>query len=102
MISISLFYWKVFILSIYWWLKKFIKKETSLPKTGDFYSHVNMEVITGANYVHRKRVCKDFEIKKLERIFWFICYTYVIHQSDTLSLADAFDNFRRCFLKYLI
>ena len=37
--------------------------ETSLPKTENFYSHVNMEDITDAGYVHAKRVCKDFKIK---------------------------------------
>ena len=38
--------------------------ETSLPeKKKDFYSQLNMEDITDADYVHAKRVCKDFEIK---------------------------------------
>ena len=39
--------------------------ETLLPKQEDFYSHLNMEDITNAGYVNAKRVCKDFEIKKL-------------------------------------
>ena len=38
--------------------------ETLLPEKEDFYSHLNMEDITDADYVHEKRVCKDFEIKK--------------------------------------
>ena len=38
--------------------------ETSLPKK-DFESHLNMEDITDADYVHAKRVCKSFEIKNL-------------------------------------
>ena len=29
--------------------------------------------ITDADYMHIKRVCKDFEIKKLEWIPWFAC-----------------------------
>ena len=33
-------------------------------KKKDFYSHLNMEDITDADYMHAKRVCKDFEIKK--------------------------------------
>ena len=33
--------------------------ETSLPEKEDFYSHLNMEDITGADYAHAKRVCKD-------------------------------------------
>ena len=42
--------------------------ETSLPEKEDFYSHLNMEDITDADYAHAKRVCKDFEIKKFRRI----------------------------------
>ena len=39
--------------------------ETSLPEKEDFYSHLNMEDITDADYVHEKRVPKDFQIKHL-------------------------------------
>ena len=39
--------------------------QISLPEKGDFYSHLNMEDITDADYTHAKRVCKDFEIKHL-------------------------------------
>ena len=39
--------------------------ETSLPEKEDFYSHLNIEGITDADYVHAKSVCKEFEIKKL-------------------------------------
>ena len=39
--------------------------ETSLPEKEDFYSHLIMENIADAEYVHAKRVCKDFEIKNL-------------------------------------
>ena len=37
--------------------------ETLLPEKEDFYSHLSMEDITVADYVHEKRVCKDFEKK---------------------------------------
>ena len=37
--------------------------ETPLPEKADFYSHLNIENITDADYTHEKRVCKDFEIK---------------------------------------
>ena len=37
--------------------------ETSLAEKEDFYTHLNMEHITDAGYVHAKRLCKDFEIK---------------------------------------
>ena len=39
--------------------------ETSLPEKEDFYSHLNMEDTTDADYAHAKRVCKDFETKNL-------------------------------------
>ena len=38
-----------------------------------FYSHLNMEDNTDADYAHAKRVCKDFEIKKIRRISRFVC-----------------------------
>ena len=34
-------------------------------KNSAFCSHLNMKAITDADYTHGKRVCKDFEIKKL-------------------------------------
>ena len=43
--------------------KKF--NETTLPEKDDFYIRLNMEDITDTDYVHTKRVCKDFEIKYL-------------------------------------
>ena len=36
-----------------------------LPEKEDFYSHLNLKNITDADYVHTKRVYKDFEIKSL-------------------------------------
>ena len=67
--------------------------ETSLPEKEDFYSHLNMEDITDADYVHTKRVCKDFEIKNLGE------YHDLYVQSDTLLLADVFENFRNMCLE---
>ena len=61
--------------------------ETLLPEKEDFYSHLNMEDITDADYAHVKRVCKDFEIKNLRE------YHNLYVQSDTLLLADVFENF---------
>ena len=34
--------------------------ETSLPERQDFYSHLNMENITDADYAQAKRVFEDF------------------------------------------
>ena len=39
--------------------------ETSLLDEEDFYSHLNMEDITDADYAHLKRVRKDFQIRHL-------------------------------------
>ena len=35
--------------------------ETSPPEKEDFYSHLNMEVITDEDYKQAKRVCKDLK-----------------------------------------
>ena len=53
-----------------------------------------MEDITDADYAHAKRVCKDFELKNVGE------YHDLYVQSDTLLLADAFENFRNGSLKY--
>ena len=61
----------------------------------DFYSHLNMEDITDTDYVHTKRVCKDFEIKNIRD------YHDLYVQSDFLLLFDVFENFRiMCFKIY--
>ena len=46
-----------------------------------------MEDIADADYAQAKRVCKDFEIKNLGE------YHDMYVQSDTLLLADIFENF---------
>ena len=66
--------------------------ETSLCEKEDFYSHLNMEDITDADYVHAKKVCKDFEIKNFGEYDLYV-------QSDTLLLADVLENFRNICLK---
>ena len=66
--------------------------ETSLPEKGNFCSHLNTEDITNANYAHAKRVCKDFELKNSGK------YHDLYVQSDTLLLADEFENFRNMCL----
>ena len=66
---------------------------TSLPEKEYFYSHLNVEDITDADYVHEKTVCKDFEIANLGE------YRDLYVQSDTLLLADVFENFRNMCLK---
>ena len=51
-----------------------------------------MEDITDADYAHAKKVSKDFETKNLEE------YHDLYVQSNTLLLADVFENFRKMFL----
>ena len=43
--------------------------------------------IIDAHYMHVKRVCIDFEIKKLDKYHGLYVY------NDTLLLADVFNNF---------
>ena len=63
--------------------------ETLLPEKADFHGHLYMEGITDADQTHVKRVCKIFEIQKLEEYHdWYV-------QSDILLLADVFENFRK-------
>ena len=64
------------------------------PEKEEFYSNLNMEDITDADYIHAKRVCKDLKnIKNLGE------YHNLYFKSDTLLLADVFENFRNMCLK---
>ena len=67
--------------------------ETTLPEKDEFYSKLNIEGITDADYIHPKRVCKDFEIKHLGE------YHDLYLKSDTLLSADICGNFRKMCLK---
>ena len=58
--------------------------ERSFPEKEDFYSHLNIEDISDADYTHTKRICKDFKINSLGE------YHDLCVQSDTLLLADVF------------
>ena len=52
-----------------------------------------MEDFTHALYLNAKRVCKNFEIKKLGE------FHDLYLKSDTLLLADVLENFRKMWLK---
>ena len=51
-----------------------------------------MEDIADADYMHAKRISKDFEIKKLGQ------YHDLYLKSDILLLVNVFENFRRIFI----
>ena len=63
------------------------KNSGKSPYLIDFYSHLNMKVITDTDYVHAKRICKDFKIRSLGD------YHDLHVQSDTILLADVFEKF---------
>ena len=65
--------------------KHYLKKE-------EFYTNLNVDDITDADYKHAKRVCEDFEIKNLGE------YHYLYLKSNTLLLADVFES-RKMYLK---
>ena len=71
--------------------KKFNK--TSLPEKEEFYSNLIMENIRDTDYIHAKRVCICFEIKRLGE------YHDLYLKSDTLLLAEDFENFTKMCLK---
>ena len=62
--------------------------ETSLPNKESFYSNLNMENIDDIDYRHGNNVFKRFKLKTLGE------YHDLYVQSDTLLLADVFENFR--------
>ena len=67
--------------------------ETSFPDKEPFYSSLNMEDITDLDHRHAKRVFKNFNNKNIGD------YHDLYVQSDTLLLADIFENFRNVCLK---
>ena len=67
--------------------------ETSLPSKESFYSNLNMENIDDIDYRHGNNIFKIFNLKNLREFYDL----YV--QSDTLLLADVFENFRNKYLE---
>ena len=64
--------------------------ETLLPDKEAFYSSLNMEDITDVDHRHAKRVLKNLNNKNKNLADYYNLYV----QSDTLFLADVFENFR--------
>ena len=67
--------------------------ETSLPNKESFYSNLNMENIDDIDYRHGNNLFKRFKLKNQGE------YHDLYVQSDTLLLADVFENFRIKFLE---
>ena len=78
-----------------WWIYGSLGKIQCniISRKKDFHSHLNMEGITDADYAHAKKICKNFEINGPRK------YHDLHVQSDTLLLADEFENFRYMCLK---
>ena len=69
--------------------------ETTLPPKEAFYSNLNLEDISDEDYAHTQKVWDVFEIKNRGE------YHDLYVQSDTLLLADVYENFRNmCLDKY--
>ena len=66
---------------------------TSLLDKESFYSSLNMENIDDIDYRHGNNVFKRFKLKNLGE------YHDLYVQSDTLLLADVFENFRNMCMK---
>ena len=67
--------------------------EISLPSKEDFYRNLNMEDISDIDYRHANNVFKVFKLENLGN------YHDLYVQSDTLLLADVFNNFRDMCIK---
>ena len=70
---------------------KFDEKE--LPSKGLFYSSLTMEDISDTDYKHANNVFKKFNLNNLGD------YHDLHVRSDTLLLADVFENFRNACMK---
>ena len=67
--------------------------EISLPSKEYFYSNLNMEDINDIHYRHANNVFKRFQLEILGQ------YHDLYVQSDTLLLADVFENFSDMCIK---
>ena len=67
--------------------------ETTLPPKEGFYSKLNLEGISDADYAHVQKVWEVSGIKKRGE------YHELYAKSDTLLLADVFENFRNMCLE---
>ena len=62
--------------------------ETSLPEKKAFYSELHLEDITDEDYTHAQKVFEELKLKTVGG------YHDLYVKSDTIFLADVFENFR--------
>ena len=67
--------------------------KTTIPPKEAFYSKLNLKDISNADYEHTQKVWEVFKIKYRGE------YHNLYAQSDTLLLADVFENFRNMCLE---
>ena len=67
--------------------------KTSIPSKELFYSNLTMENITKMAYIYANNVFKTFKLNNLGD------YHDLYIQSDTLLLADVFENFRKACIE---
>ena len=67
--------------------------DTLIPSKESFYSNLTMENISETAYRHANNVFKTFKLNNLGD------YRDLYVQSDTLLLADVFENFRKACIK---
>ena len=78
----------------YDYMDSFKKFNEKLPSKEDFFSVLNNEHITDADYQHVQTVWKTFKLKTMGE------YHDLYLKSDILLLADVFENFRRTCLNF--
>ena len=69
--------------------------ETTLPNKKAFHSKLNLEDITHKDYAHAQKVFEEFKLKNRGD------YHDLYVQSDTLLVADVFENFRDKCIEYM-
>ena len=77
----------------YEYMDEWMFDEKELPSKGSFYSSLTMEDISETDYAHANNVFKKFNLNNLGE------YHDLYVRSDTLLLADVFENFRNACMK---
>ena len=72
-----------------------IFNETTLPNKKAFYSKLYLEDVTDEDYIHAQKVFEELKLKNLDE------YHYLYVQSDTLLLADVFENVRNKYIEII-